>query len=336
MTNVHHRAGAFGALTFVLTGCTGTPGVQYHLDPPAEAGGYRFVIPRTVVKVSAAQTAADHTASAPPRTGDTDHSSSRATDNTAGAQPTSRPKLSLTPVPVNYDRSGQQLPIYSVTDDTGGWKLVSTSITNVKYADYLIIQSIGTQVTDNRKDAIATIVGIVGAVATFAEASKCSESSPLSDFLIEDFKKSDGPVRAGDNNCWGYQITEVKEIDSKTKFPIPSAGSALPTGKKTGWFPYPACTTITITVFPCEASDEHTCVRRDLKSAHYDGTISVADGSAFRRIPLPLKGKVEMHADFCVADVTSDTSPLSSDWSLVSEAIKDVQALKQKKSGSGK
>jgi len=334
------RIGLANMLALLMSGCVGTPGVQYHLDPAADAGGYRFVLPRTIVKVSLASAAAatDHTVS--PVTADhsaspaSDASSDHARAKVAGG----RSKLSLTPVPVRYDLSNKSLPVYSVTDDTGGWSLVSTSVTNVKYTDYLIIQSIGTQVTDNRKDAISTVVAIAGALGAFAAATTCSENSPLTDFVIEDFSQlSAAPVRAGDNNCWGYQITTIEDLDPKTRFPIPSDGkSALPTDKKTSWFPYPACKAVTVSVFPCEASDVKTCNRKDPNSPHYDGVISVADGSAYRRVPLPQKGKVEMHTDFCVADVTSDASPLSGDWSLLSEAIKDVQGLKQKKSSSSK
>jgi hypothetical protein len=218
----------------------------------------------------------------------------------------------------------------------------------VKYADYLIVQGIGTQVTDNRKDAIDSIVSLAGVIAGFgfAEEEKAQKQKetcptkepykPLAEFLIEDFTVSSAPIQAPNNTCWGYRITDVKEIDSGAQFPIPTSGSALPTGTKTRWFPYPYCKTVTISVFPCDTSN--TCKEPTpndaAAGARAVAVIGVADGTAFRRVTLPQKGKVDIHSDFCVADVTSDTSPLSSDWSLMSEAIKDVKGLKQKSSSS--
>jgi hypothetical protein len=344
-----------GVLAALLSGCAGTPGVKYQFNPPGDGSGYRFVIPRTVVKVSQGASPAPSQPGAPAAAGGVAPKDALAPrDPVPPKVPPDRTaanltKLSFTPVPVVTDRGGQPLPVYSVTDDTGGFSWVSTSITNVKYADYLIVQSIGTQVTDNRKDAIDTIVSLVGVAATafgFAEGTevKCTNEAPyqpLADFVIEDFSaESPAPIPAPNNTCWGYKITDFKDVDAKAKFPIPADGSsALPLGTKTSWFPYPACKSVTISVFPCETSNGATSCKEPTKQEKAAGAraiavLSVADGTAFRRVALPQKGKVDMHSDFCVADVTSDTSPLSSDWTLLSQAIKDVKGLKKGSSSS--
>jgi hypothetical protein len=301
------NASFLAAITVLLTACAGSSAVKYHFPAKKEDPGYRFVIPRTIVKVSLTPPAADHTSQ--------------------------DAALSLTPVPVNYDRDAKPLPVYSVTDDTGGWSLFSTSITNVKYADTLIIQSIGTQVTDNRKDAIDTVVAIAGIAGAFASDNGCSEKSPMHPFVVDELlKSSEAPVPAPDNDCWGYRIADVKDIDPDSQFPIQATGTpSLPLEANTSWFPYPACKQVKISVVPCKRDGGNPAVCTPVANGpHYDGTVSVADGTNFRRVALPQKGKVEMHGDFCVADTTSDASPLSSDWSLVTQAIKDVKDLKKK------
>jgi hypothetical protein len=321
------------AVAVSVTGCGSTPAVQYHVDQSDAGGGYRFVIPRTVIKVSQAQAASNQK----PSPGE---------QQPAPAKNDAQGKLSVTPVPVAYDESGALLPVFSVTDDTGGLHLVSTSVTNVKYADHLIIQSIGTQVTDNRKDAISAVVSVAGLAAAgfgFAEGApteKCPDKSPfkpLSDFLIDKLSSTTSAVLAPNNTCWGYKITDIKELDTKGQSPIDAKGTNLAVNTKVSWFPYPACKTVTLSIFPCDPSgDAGTCKEPKSADLHNISVVSVASGQAFRRIPLPQKGKIDMHSDFCVADVTSDSSPLASDWSLMSEAIKDVKGLKQKQSTPSK
>jgi hypothetical protein len=338
------RTALVGALPVILAACVGTRGVTYKLNPPKDGSGYRFVIPRTVIKVSQSPAAS--------AAGTQSQSGQSAANKDALAAPATAPpakdqsglgKLSFTAVPVSDDGKGNPLPIYSVTDDTGGWRLVSTSITNVKYADYLIVQSIGTSVTDNRKDAIDAVVSLVGVIGIFggAAATTCPTHKPytvLQDFVIEDFTAT-GVIPAPKNSCWGYEISDIKEIDRDAEFPIPLSGSALPENTKTSWFPYPACKSVTIAVFPCDTTGgAGTCKKPkpddEAAGARAQAVLSVADGTAFRRVSLPQKGKVDMHSDFCVADVTSDASPLSSDWTLMSQAIKDVKSLKKGSSSS--
>jgi hypothetical protein len=292
-------------LVALLASCVGTPAVTYKSSPKRSDAGYRFVIPRTVVKVS------------------------------QGKGASGSPVLALTPVPVVYDSSGKLLPVYSVLDNTGGWSLVSTSITNVKYADYLIIQSIGTQVTDNRKDAIAAVVALAGAAGLFAglEAkAPCPREppwGPLNDFVIDDLMTiSTAAIPAPGNSCWGYKITEIKETDPDSRFTFES--DPIPVDTRVSWFPYPACRAVTISVFPCDTAAA-SCVEPASRTARFASVVSVADGTGYRRVALPQKGKVDMHSDFCVADSTSEASPLSGDYALISEAIKDVKGLKAKK-----
>ncbi len=339
------------AMGVVLAACsTPAPSVKYYGDDHDPGSGYRFVIPRTVIKVShntdAKSTKADDTTNNP--TGAGAHPNSQAHSGVpVGDKSTSTSgTLSVTAVPVRYDVGGKELPIFTVVDSTSSGGLVSTSITNVKFADQLIIQSIGTEVTDNRKeviDAVIGAVGLAGKVFGFAgggQSVKCKDNPSLddfSDFVIDNVAKMDNPVMAPGNNCWAYQITEVKALtDPKNSFAIAGSTNTLPLDTKVSWFPYPACATIAVTVFPCDASsDAGTCKPRATHELVFVGELAVADGQHYRKSPLPGKGKLDLHADFCAVDATSAASS-TSDWSLVSEAIKDVNNLKQKGTAASK
>src|SRR4051794_27645169 len=90
----------------VLVGCAGTAYVKYSLGS-SDAVGYRFVIPRTVVKIGVEQekgSPAPAAGGAPPS----------AQDNNGKA----KPKLTATPVPSTIGADGKPLPVFVVTDDS--------------------------------------------------------------------------------------------------------------------------------------------------------------------------------------------------------------------------
>jgi hypothetical protein len=326
----------------LFTACGGGAYVQYHKGP-SDSTGYNFVIPRTVVKVevvhgggsvtpAASQAAADAKAAA----------GAKATPDSTPSKPAT---LLFTPVPVITDKQGANLPILNVTDDSGKFALVSTSITNVTYTDHLIIQSIGTQITDNRKAAIDAVFGIIGmvvSIAGFAEGEatpECPASSSLDtleSFVLTDIHDSTQVSRVPGNPCWGYQVTELKNMGdmSVSSFPLKNdkGDLALPTDTRVPWFPYPSCRNYNISVFPCHPNERSFC-KPFGDEKKYSAVVSVADGTSYRRIPLPPKGKVALHTNFCGADVTSETSPLTNNWELVNQVINDVKnlQLKQKK-----
>jgi hypothetical protein len=344
----------------VLAGCaTPKPSVKYYGDNYDSGAGYRFVIPRTVIKVSGqgsvkspdqSTDAVDPTGSAPkeqPATGSNKGSATRGA-NPGDKSTTGAAKLTVAAVPVSYDENGKTLPVFSIVDATSSWRLASTSITNVKYADQLIIQSIGTEVTDNRKDAIGSVIsaiGLAGKLFGFAgggESVKCLDKpslDTLADFVIDKPAVTQGPVLAPGNTCWGYEITGISDpVDAKNSFPVGTGDNPkIPLDTAVGWFAYPVCKAVTIAVFPCaSSSDAGSCTKRNDPVLAYVGRVSVADGTQYRKIPLAAKGKLDMHSDYCSVDATSSASPSSSDWSLLSEAIKDVNNLKQKGSSTSK
>lgn len=318
--------------SIMCTACAGGAYVQYHKGP-SDSSGYNFVIPRTVVKVEVGPVT-------PPA------SQTSATVNTAADKKT----LLFTSAPVITDKKGDNLPILNVTDDSGAFALVSTSITNVTYADHLIIQSIGTQITDNRKTLIDAVVGAIGIVVSATgvagQATPACPAVPTLDgfqsFVLTDIHDSGqvfNPVPG--NPCWGYQVTELKNMGDMSvgSFPLKKDNGdlALPTDTKVPWFPYPSCRNYNISVFPCSPNPDPnnpSLCQPYSSQTNYSAVVSVADGTAYRRIPLPPKGKVDMHSNFCEADVTSDTSPLTSNWDLINEAVSDVKNLQQKQSPS--
>lgn len=323
--------------SILYTACGGGQAyVQYHKGP-SDGTGYDFVIPRTVIKV-AVDGGSDTPAASQVATG------ARETPQPAKSKTAT---LSFTPVPVITDKQGVNLPVLNVTDDSGQYALVSTAITNVTYADYLIIQSIGTQITDNRKAAIDSVFGLIGIVASavgFAARTQpiCSSTPSLDNFepfVITDIHDSKDVIPVPNNKCWGYQITELKDMGdmSVSSFPLKNdkGDLALPTDTKVSWFPYPSCKNYNISVFPCDPNESSLCKPFDGQK-QYSAIVSVADGTSYRRIPLSPKGKVAMHTNFCAADVTGDAASLSSDWDLFNQAITDVKNLQSKQTSASK
>lgn len=288
--------------TLLLFGC-GTPQskLTYSALPTegADGAGFPFVVPRTVVKVTP-------------------------TSDKAGATES----VAFTPVPLATRSDGKgQLPTFVATDSsTSGWSLTPTTFSSVAYLDDLIISAIGTQVTDNRKDAIDVVVTAASLAGAFASAAKvptcASDVVPLKAFLID---KLDGPPQRLVPNvkCWAYTLESAPvRVVSRKAFPVQEismAGTAA-------WFPIPACKVYKIRVFHCE-NDECTSERRDIQD--YTTTLSISDGTQYQRIPLPSKGKISIHTDFCGADSTNE-SVGAGDWGLLKQLLSDVKTEKKK------
>lgn len=301
----------------LVGGCGGTAMVQYNM-PPKEAGDYKFVVPRIVVRVEAAA-AVDKDA------------------KPGKAAPGAKTTLAFTPVPVATGKDGKPLPVFSVTDDSNsGFNLVSTSVTSVTYADNLIIQSLGTTISDNRKaivDAVFGVLGLAGAGA-FASADVKTCPSSLDQFkpvVLQDFQVTGEKqtIRLETNPCWGYQVLDASDVAGTTASnPVVDADGAqggIPLGTKVSWFPYPACEYRRIKVVECTSIDGKCSPKSD--GSAFMAVVGVADGTKYQKMALPPKGKITMHPSFCVADVTSEPSPLSTNWELANHIITSTKSL---------
>lgn len=289
--------------TLTLSGC-GTPQAKLSYGKLPEQGldgaGFPFVVPRTVVKVTP-------------------------TADKSGATES----VAFTIVPLATSQDGkQQLPTFVATDDSSnGWSLTPTTVSSVTYLDDLIITSIGTQVSDNRKDAIDVLVTAASLAGAFAAGEKTKDCKtdvvPLKPFLIESL--SGPPQRAVPNvQCWAYSLEALPLVLLGRKvYPVAEIASA---GTAT-WFPIPACKPYRVRVFHCQ---DAACTTERKDVASYTAALSLSDGTQYQRIPLPMKGKVSLRTDFCGADTTNE-SVGSSDWGLLKQVLSDVKAEKGKK-----
>ena len=285
-----------------FAGCGAQSKLTYSALPAqgSEGAGFPFVVPRTVIKV----------------TPTTDKSG--ATDGVS---------FITLPMATTSDKQ-RQLPSYLATDSSSnGWSLTPTTVSSVTYVDDLIISGIGTQVTDNRKDAIDVLVTAASLAGAFAkgktEPDCAKDVVPLRPFVIETYE---GPPRkpVPDVACWEYRVDPVafNPVGMRT-YPVSELGAV---GTVT-WFPIPACKAYKVSVYQC-ADKDCTSDRKDLPT--YSTTLSVSDGTQYHRIPLPSKGKVSLHTDFCGADVTNE-SVATSDWGLLKQLLTDVKTEKSKK-----
>jgi hypothetical protein len=312
-----------------LIACSTPKATVYYHSGSSDGKGYDFVLPRTVLKIAN---------SADPKPAGGDSKPGNADPKPA---PNPAPKalgsnnLAFTTVPLITDSNGQNLPRFWVSDDSSsGAKLTTTSINTATYADNLILSAFGTQVTDNRGAAIDAGISILGLVASVAglgfaggTPDDCKTPPPMPTFLIESFDAVKGAFVPG-TKCWGYTITvlhEEKDID-----PYAHPIAEIPLNQETAWFPYPACRAVSIAIYPCDPNSGNTC---DI-AAKQNPTIqtaNVAVGTQYRRIPLPYKGKISLHTDFCGVDITNDSSGAQSSWALLKQAISDYNNLKQQK-----
>lgn len=291
------------AVLAVLTGC-GTPQAKltYTALPKSglEGEGFPFVVPRTVVKVTP-------------------------TADKAGA--TESVAFTSVPLATAAGSPPTQLPTFVATDSSSsGFSMTPTTVSSATYVDDLIINAVGTQVTDNRKeiiDVVVTAASLAGAFASAGKAPNCAtDTVPLKTFVID---KLDGPKQrlVPNAKCWAYTVEPADiTVVGRRSFPV----SELASIGTVGWFPVPACKAYTVRVFQC-ADDNCTSTRKDLTT--YNTTLSISDGTQYQRIPLPAKGKISLHTDFCGADTTNE-SVGTSDWGLLKQLLADVKAEKKK------
>jgi hypothetical protein len=259
----------------------------------ATGAGFPFVVPRTLIKVDSV------------------------VNKDAGTT-----KATFTMAPVAYDKDGKtQLPAFLATDSSSsGLSLTPTTVSSATYLDDLIISAIGTQVTDNRKDAIDAIIGIAALAGAFAAAPDCAKD-PLTPFVIESLAEVAG--KAPGNDCWGYSLKKADfQAAGMQSYPV----SDLAKAEKVAWFPIAACAAYVVSAYRCGDKDCTT----PIKGSETKASVNVSDGTRFRRVPLPSKGKITLHPDFCQADVTNDGAGVS-DWTLLQQVVSDVKSAKSKK-----
>jgi len=279
-----------------LVGCAAEPKLSYSPLPSGgyEGKGFPFVVPRTVVRVVP----------------------SVSKDNKVES-------LAFTPLPVATSADGlTQLPTFVATDSTSGWSWTPTTLTSVTFADDLIVSAIGTQVTDNRKDVVDVVVGAAGLLGAFAgNVAGCKEPrKPVKSFTIGKLEGGSVP----DSDCWAYSIEKQKlQLAARKAHAVAELSSVM---EKAAWFPIPACQEYRVTVFQCS---DRTCSAVLSDSVVYETVLSLSDGEQYQQIPLPSKGKIALHPDFCGADVTNE-SVAASNYSLLKQAITDVKAEKKK------
>ena len=191
--------------------------------------------------------------------------------------------------------------------------------------DDLIISAIGTQVTDNRKDAIDVVVtaaSLAGAFASTQVPACATDVVPLKAFLIDNLG---GPPQrlVPSVKCWAYTLEPAPvSVISRKAFPV----QEISTAGTVEWFPVPACKAYKIRVFHC-AKDDCSSERKDIQD--YVTTLSISDGTQYQRIPRPSKGKISLHTDFCGADSTNE-SVGTGDWGLLKQLLSDVKTEKKK------
>ena len=155
-------------------------------------------------------------------------------------------------------------------------------MSSVTYLDDLIVNAIGTQVTDNRKEAIGLLVTAASLAGAFSSAAKepncASDVVPLKPFLIE--SPSGPPQRPVPNvRCWAYKIEPAPTaLMGRKAFEVTGLGSA----GTVEWFPVPVCKLYKIRVFHC-ADSECSSDRKDVQN--YYTTLSLSDGTQYQRIP---------------------------------------------------
>lgn len=290
---------AFVLLPFALasaiacTGCSTPQAKLTYTTLPAEGAngtGYPFVLPRTVVKITP--------------TFDKDNGLTG---------------VAFASVPISTKVDGTPLKAFLATDSSSsGWSLTTTTVNAITYVDDLIVTAIGTQVTDNRSEAVSTLVTTLSLAGALAGGT-CDAKSTFQPFVLSDFSiGAEVPHDQNQPSCFKYKV-QPAAVGATAMKSEPIDG--LPQSSAP-WFPIPVCKSYTVTVVRCGA----TCAEQ--QGPAFSSTVSVSDGTAFRKVPLPAKGKVTMHADFCGADVTNDGAG-GTNWGVLKELISDVKSAKK-------
>ncbi len=285
------------AVALATSGCS-TPQAKlsYSALPSdgADGTGYPFVVPRTVLKVTPTF------------------------DKDAGLT-----GVAFAPVPVATDASNKPLLAFLATDSSvSSWALTPTTVSSITYVDDLIVSAIGTQVTDNRATAVSTLVTTASLIAAFA-GDACGDKPTFQPFVIDDFSVGAAvPHEPGKPSCFLYTVKQITPGATAMKA---EDIAKLSTYQSATWFPIPACKTYTVSVARCKDTN---CTQKT--GNVYSSTVSISDGKQFRKVTLPLKGKVSLHADFCGADVTNDGAG-GADWAVAKELVGDVKTATAKK-----
>lgn len=270
--------------------CSTAPRVTIAALPAggAQGAGIPFVVPRSVLRIDAEKSGAAS-------------------------------RIGFTAVPVAYAEDGKTaLPRFLASDSAASWSPASTTITLVKYADELIVKEIGSQVSDSRKNALATIVQIAALAGAVRAAGDCGDPPALGSFVIDKIKPTS--ARAMPNHdCWGYSLEPAAFAPAGMKaWPV----SELAAVGQVGWFPIAACRPWVVTVYQCK---DIACTTVSNGDAVATAVLSLSDGSAYRRVPLPAKGNITLHPDFCQADLTNGSVD-NGDWALLSQLLSEVKA----------
>lgn len=277
-------------LAVLSTACGTAPRVTISALPAdgAEGAGIPFVVPRSVIRIEG--------------------------EKTGGTS-----KISFTAVPVAYAEDGKTpLPRFLATDSAAALSPASTTVTLVKYADELIVKEIGTQVSDSRKNAMATIIEIAALAGVVHAASDCGNPPALGSFVLDKVRPTNAKAMP-DHDCWGYSVKPAAFAPAGMKaYPV----SELAAAGSAAWFPIAACRPWAITVYQCK---DIACSTVSNADAVATAVLSVSDGTQYRRVPLPVKGNVTLHPDFCQADLTNGSAD-SSNWDLLNQFLGDVKA----------
>lgn len=286
------RASLFSAAFVALasSACGSAPRVTIAALPAdgAEGSGIPFVVPRSVLRIDAEKSGAAS-------------------------------KIGFTAVPVAYAEDGKTaLPRFLASDGAAGLSPASTSFTLVKYADELIVKEIGTQVSDARKTALGTVMEIAALAGAVHAAGDCGNPPALGSFVIEKVKPTS--ARAMPNHdCWGYSLKPAAFAPVAMKaYPV----SGLAAAGQVGWFPIAACRPWVVTVYQCK---DVACATVSNADAVATAVLSLSDGSEYRRVPLPAKGSITLHPDFCQADLTNGSVD-NGDWALLNQFLSEVKA----------
>lgn len=278
---------SIASLAVLSAACASAPALRISALPEggAEGAGIPFVVPRTVIRVE--------------------------TD-----KPGPSGRIVFTPVPVAYAEDGKSaLPRFLASGAGGPFALTPTTVTSVKYADELIVKAIGTQVADYRKDAVGALAGSVALAGAFAPSDDCASAPPLRPFVIATLAPAS--YRAPNNGCWGYSIEPAAFAPAGMRaYPV----SGLAAAGTVGWFPIAACRPYVVKVFQCR---DAACTAAPDSVA--TAVLSASDGTRYRRVPLPARGSVTLHPDFCQADITNG-SVGGDDWNLLRQVLSDVKA----------
>lgn len=288
--NKHASLVSTALLALLASACSTAPQLTIAALPAdgADGSGIPFVVPRSVIRIDG--------------------------QKSAGLN-----KIGFTTVPVAYADDGKTgLPRFLASGAAGFLSPTSTTVTQVKYADELIVKEIGTQVSDSRKNAIDTVMEIAALAGAVHAASDCADPPALGAFVIDKVRPTAARAMP-EHDCWGYALKPARFAPAAMKaYPV----SELASAGRVAWFPIAACRPYLITVYQCK---DIACATVSNADAVATAVLPVSDGTQYRRVPLPAKGSLTLHPDFCQADLSNGNVD-SGDWDLLGQFLSDVKA----------